>query len=241
MTPYHIYQNNVIKWAEEYEGEPFHALLCDPPYHLTIVKRFGQSNAALALFYLPIGNLGYSMTTTAKGFEVSKVVGFQIGIEQAKRDFVMHLECLVKLCKALFSSHSAILTNPFIPTLGFSLLGLPIGAILMLSLPVNILGVILTASVGIAASARAILTCSVMLFQLTLRKIKSVSAIEAVKGLFRFCRSLFDRGILTLRGAMLTPTMLKATGYLGKSITTILAGQLYLSGNLPLIDRGFSK
>jgi site-specific DNA-methyltransferase (adenine-specific) len=26
---------DVLDWANEYEGAPFHAMLCDPPYHLT--------------------------------------------------------------------------------------------------------------------------------------------------------------------------------------------------------------
>ena len=32
---YEIICADVIAWAESYEGEPFHAILCDPPYHLT--------------------------------------------------------------------------------------------------------------------------------------------------------------------------------------------------------------
>lgn len=40
---------DVIEWAKTYEGAKFHALLCDPPYHLTsIVKRFGSKTAAPA-------------------------------------------------------------------------------------------------------------------------------------------------------------------------------------------------
>jgi len=41
------YCADVLQWAKEYDGEPFHALLCDPPYHLTsIVKRFGKASLA---------------------------------------------------------------------------------------------------------------------------------------------------------------------------------------------------
>lgn len=41
-----IIQSDVIDWAKAYDGPPFHALLCDPPYHLTsITKRF--SNVSL--------------------------------------------------------------------------------------------------------------------------------------------------------------------------------------------------
>lgn len=46
-----ILQGDAVKWAKEYEGDKFHALLCDPPYHLTsIVKRFGKDNSAPAQF-----------------------------------------------------------------------------------------------------------------------------------------------------------------------------------------------
>lgn len=46
-----IYNEDAIKWANEYDGEPFHALLTDPPYHLTtITKRFGKNGSAPAKF-----------------------------------------------------------------------------------------------------------------------------------------------------------------------------------------------
>lgn len=42
-----IIHADILQWAEEYRGEPFHALLCDPPYHLTeVVRRFGSPDAA---------------------------------------------------------------------------------------------------------------------------------------------------------------------------------------------------
>ncbi len=40
---------NAVEWANAYDGPLFHALLCDPPYHLSsIVERFGKGNAAPA-------------------------------------------------------------------------------------------------------------------------------------------------------------------------------------------------
>jgi site-specific DNA-methyltransferase (adenine-specific) len=40
---------DVVEWAKNYNGPKFHALLSDPPYHLTsIVKRFGKENCAPA-------------------------------------------------------------------------------------------------------------------------------------------------------------------------------------------------
>lgn len=35
---------DVLEWARTYDGEPFHAMLCDPPYHLTdvVASRYGR-------------------------------------------------------------------------------------------------------------------------------------------------------------------------------------------------------
>lgn len=46
-----IIHADILEWATSYEGEPFHALLCDPPYHLTeITKRFSSPDAAPAQY-----------------------------------------------------------------------------------------------------------------------------------------------------------------------------------------------
>lgn len=38
---------SILDWANSYDGEPFHALLCDPPYHLTeLNKRFSKPDSA---------------------------------------------------------------------------------------------------------------------------------------------------------------------------------------------------
>lgn len=48
---YTVTQGDVLTWAEAYTGAPYHALLSDPPYHLTeITKRFGGAGAAPAQF-----------------------------------------------------------------------------------------------------------------------------------------------------------------------------------------------
>lgn len=44
-----IINADILEWAASYDGPLFHALLCDPPYHLTeIVKRFGKPGSAPA-------------------------------------------------------------------------------------------------------------------------------------------------------------------------------------------------
>jgi DNA modification methylase len=49
MTDINIFNGDAVKWAKEYKGPLFHALLCDPPYHLTtITKRFGGAKSAPA-------------------------------------------------------------------------------------------------------------------------------------------------------------------------------------------------
>lgn len=46
-----IIQADILKWAETYQGPKFHAMLSDPPYHLTeITKRFGKPGSAPAQF-----------------------------------------------------------------------------------------------------------------------------------------------------------------------------------------------
>jgi hypothetical protein len=44
-TPHTIVCDDVLAWAETYTGPKFHAMLCDPPYHLTsMVARFGETS-----------------------------------------------------------------------------------------------------------------------------------------------------------------------------------------------------
>lgn len=44
-----IYCGDAVQWANDYSGPLHHAMLCDPPYHLTsIVKRFGKEGSAPA-------------------------------------------------------------------------------------------------------------------------------------------------------------------------------------------------
>ncbi len=46
-----IINADAIQWAKDYDGELFHALVTDPPYHLaTITKRFGKEDSAPAKY-----------------------------------------------------------------------------------------------------------------------------------------------------------------------------------------------
>lgn len=46
---YDLILGDVVKWSNGYTGEKFHAILTDPPYHLTtITKRFGKDSSAPA-------------------------------------------------------------------------------------------------------------------------------------------------------------------------------------------------
>ncbi len=46
-----LFRGDVLWWAAHYRGAKFHALITDPPYHLTsITKRFGAGNAAPAQY-----------------------------------------------------------------------------------------------------------------------------------------------------------------------------------------------
>lgn len=39
---YELILDDVLRWAAGYTGDPFHCAFLDPPYHLTIEKRFGK-------------------------------------------------------------------------------------------------------------------------------------------------------------------------------------------------------
>ena len=39
MTKYKVVHDDILKWAKDYDGPPFMALLCDPPHHLYNDKR----------------------------------------------------------------------------------------------------------------------------------------------------------------------------------------------------------
>lgn len=46
MPTWKIEQSDVIEWAKNYDGPPFHAMLTDCPYHLvSIHKRFSSVNS----------------------------------------------------------------------------------------------------------------------------------------------------------------------------------------------------
>jgi len=46
-----VINDDILNWCKEYSGEKFHALLSDPPYHLTsITKRFGKKGSAEAQY-----------------------------------------------------------------------------------------------------------------------------------------------------------------------------------------------
>lgn len=69
MNRCEIIQGDVLKFAESYSGEPFHALLCDPPYHLqSIVKRFGKPGSAPVKIKPFPGQGGSPYARGAKGF-----------------------------------------------------------------------------------------------------------------------------------------------------------------------------
>lgn len=60
----HVDVADCIAWAEAYDGPPFHALLCDPPYHLIQSTRNGsaRSNAGVG----PYGR--HTVSTASRGF-----------------------------------------------------------------------------------------------------------------------------------------------------------------------------
>jgi site-specific DNA-methyltransferase (adenine-specific) len=74
---YNITHGSILDWAASYSGPKFHALLCDPPYHLTeITKRFGKADSAPAQY----GSDG-AFQRTSKGFMGKTWDGGRIAFE----------------------------------------------------------------------------------------------------------------------------------------------------------------
>src|SRR3990167_7390745 len=81
-----IINADVIEWAKNYQGPLFHALLCDPPYHLqSIVKRFGKEGSAEAK--------GGPYKRTARGF---------MGQQWDGGDVAFRSDTWITLAKVLF-------------------------------------------------------------------------------------------------------------------------------------------
>lgn len=74
---YDLILGDILTWAATYDGPPFHALICDPPYHLTeITRRFGAEDAAPAQY----GTDG-AFQRASKGFMGKKWDGGRIAFE----------------------------------------------------------------------------------------------------------------------------------------------------------------
>lgn len=70
MVSARLLRGDVLRFCEHYHGPRFHALLCDPPYHLTsIVKRFGNSTPSSHMSAQTMGNSANTPhKRTARGF-----------------------------------------------------------------------------------------------------------------------------------------------------------------------------
>lgn len=64
-----IINGNILSFARHYHGDPFHAIFCDPPYHLTsIVKRFSKGEPEHTKTFKDIQNRSTPHARQAKGF-----------------------------------------------------------------------------------------------------------------------------------------------------------------------------
>jgi hypothetical protein len=74
---YELLHSNVLDWAKQYTGKPYHAILCDPPYHLSsITERFSKQGSAPAQF----GKDG-AFKRLSKGFMSSEWDGGSVAFE----------------------------------------------------------------------------------------------------------------------------------------------------------------
>lgn len=217
-----IIQSDILNWAKNYTGEPYHAML-------------SRSFALLVFGFCD------AMATATEGDKVGKVISFNVGRKQAKRSPVMYMKNLLKFIEALRRIHPAMLASPIVPTLCFALLGLPICTVPVGFISVNILGMVFTASMYITASARAVFTRSFMLSKFAFCEGKRVAAIQTIQRNLSKFFTLFYGGILTLRRAMLTPSVLQPAGDSCKFFAAVFTSQFNLIYNLAFIRWGFTQ
>lgn len=86
------------------------------------------------------------------------MVSLSIVVKVSEGVNVVDCKWLSKILKAFLICHAAVLTSEVVPSKSLSSLGLPIGAMPIYTIPVNIERVVLTYPVFVAALAGAILT-----------------------------------------------------------------------------------
>lgn len=229
MSTYAVSLADVLRWAEAYEGPPFHALLSDAPYHLTtITKRFGAADAApaqfgndgafqraLTSFCALKSGIGPTVAGVAESNEVAQIVGFAVVIEskEAKGLDVMHVR----------TRSAAVLTSVIIALQRFAPLRLPVRAALLASFTTNVLRVVQAVAVGITTGARAVLAPALALAQHAFIHPKLLLAMKAVEVLNPGALlTSFQGRVLAIARAMLTTTVLDAGRNLLKRLSAVL-------------------
>lgn len=235
-------QCDILEWAATYDGPPFHALLCDPPYHLTeIAKRFGAEDAAPAQFgadgafqralgrslcplYLGIGA---TVTSIAEGDEVGKVVRLLVAVkpEHAERLNVVNVA----------TRAAAVLTGVIIALQGLPSLCLPVRAAIVTE--AKVLRMVQAVAVCISAIPRAVLAAAFSLAQHTLVCLKRFAAIEAYTiAHWDSWRTGLNGGVLAYSRTILAASVVRPTGFSHKPVATVGAGDINAASIYPGVD-----
>lgn len=229
MNTYTMHRASVLDWAAAYTGPKYHAMFCDPPYHMTeMTKRFGKPGSAPAQYgtdgafarqalVRPLQSLYFSIRAPvariAERDEVGNVVRFLVALQtkQAERLLVVNIG----------SGRAALLACVVVPTQRLAPLRLPVRAAIISK--AKILRVIQSVTMSVTTWARTVFTAAFSLIKPALIHHKRLIAIKAYQfNFYGFRGARFNRSILTRGRTVLTAPVFQSRWYNFELVTAIL-------------------
>lgn len=178
-----IIKADILQWAEEYDGEPMMAVLCDP---------------LLATFDPLYFCICATMTLATQCCKIFNHVRFFVALNSKPPK---RLDVMNNLARAI-----TMLTGVIVAFQCLAPLSLPVRAAIVACS--QVLRMVQAVPMFISTFARAVFTAALALFQPTHIHLKSSSAIKTHEGLgFGFRRARSDGSVLALTRAVLAATV----------------------------------
>lgn len=190
-----LYQADVLFWALDYKA---------------------QIDAGEALCFLKPSRFCVSdtMTGMTKSDQIIKLIGREIIVVKPAIGLgMMNCQRLTKLFKTFFLGHSALLADALVSLAGFAFLCLPIRSVAVSRRTIDVLRVLFSGSVLIPTGACTIFARPLASLEIRCTSDKNSTASLTSQLYCIFGGTRLDSGILTLRGTMPAPTVIKTRAF----------------------------